>query len=120
LANFGKLETLTLAGHALGRKLTGQQKRSDAPEQGSIIMLLALLLQCLRCQRNLRYRNVLLGLWGFVLFSQIWDLGAPFGLLPFTVGYGTTFLGSGFMGYLILLLGVCCVEGYTLSTIMDK
>jgi D-aminopeptidase len=41
LANFGKLETLTLAGHPLGRKLTGQQKRGDAPEQGSIIMLLA-------------------------------------------------------------------------------
>jgi hypothetical protein len=51
---------------------------------------------------------VLLGLWGFVLFSQIWSLGALFGLLPFTIGYGTAFLGSGFMGCLILLLGVGC------------
>jgi cell division protein FtsW (lipid II flippase) len=74
-----------------------------------LLMLLALLLRCLRRQRNPGYRNVLLGLWGFVLFSQIWSLGAPFGLLPFTVGYGTAFLGSGFMGCLILLLGVGCV-----------
>jgi cell division protein FtsW (lipid II flippase) len=74
-----------------------------------LLMLLALLLQCLRRQRNLRYRNVLLGLWGFVAFSQIWSLGAPFGLLPFTIGYGTAFLGSGFMGCLILLLGMGCV-----------
>jgi D-aminopeptidase len=42
LANFGRLETLTLAGHPLGRKLTGRTRRDDdAPEQGSIIMLLA-------------------------------------------------------------------------------
>ena len=41
LANFGRLETLTLAGHPLGRKLTERRKRDDAPEQGSIIMLLA-------------------------------------------------------------------------------
>ena len=41
LANFGRLETLTLAGHPLGRKLTERKKRDDAPEQGSIIMLLA-------------------------------------------------------------------------------
>ena len=41
LANFGRLETLTLAGHPLGRKLTERTRRDDAPEQGSIIMLLA-------------------------------------------------------------------------------
>jgi D-aminopeptidase len=41
LANFGKLEMLTLAGHPLGRQLSGRQKRGDTPEQGSIIMLLA-------------------------------------------------------------------------------
>lgn len=41
LANFGRLETLTLAGHPLGRKLTERKKHSDEPEKGSIIMLLA-------------------------------------------------------------------------------
>jgi D-aminopeptidase len=41
LANFGRLETLTLAGHPLGRQLTERTRRDDAPEQGSIIMLLA-------------------------------------------------------------------------------
>ncbi|GHU27261.1 D-aminopeptidase [Betaproteobacteria bacterium] len=44
LANFGKLEMLTLAGQPLGRQLgkpSAQQKRGDTPEQGSIIMLLA-------------------------------------------------------------------------------
>jgi D-aminopeptidase len=41
LANFGRLETLTLAGHPLGRKLTERKRPSDEPEKGSIIMLLA-------------------------------------------------------------------------------
>jgi D-aminopeptidase len=41
LVNFGKLEALTLAGYPLGRKLTKHGRRDDAPEQGSIIMLLA-------------------------------------------------------------------------------
>lgn len=41
LANYGRLETLTLAGHPLGRKLTERKKRDDEPEKGSIIMLLA-------------------------------------------------------------------------------
>ncbi|MDR2112705.1 MAG: P1 family peptidase [Candidatus Accumulibacter sp.] len=41
LANFGRLEALTLAGHPLGRKLAGQRTRGDTPEQGSIVMLLA-------------------------------------------------------------------------------
>jgi D-aminopeptidase len=41
LANFGRLETLTLAGHPLGRKLAERKKRDDEAEKGSIIMLLA-------------------------------------------------------------------------------
>ncbi|GHU35257.1 hypothetical protein AGMMS50256_30140 [Betaproteobacteria bacterium] len=72
-----------------------------------LLMLLALLLRWIWRQRNLGYRNVLFGLWGFVAFSQIWSLGGQFGLLPFAWGYGTAFLGGG-MGCLILLLGVCC------------
>jgi len=41
LANHGRLPTLTLAGHPLGRKLTERKKPADEPEKGSIIMLLA-------------------------------------------------------------------------------
>ena len=41
LANFGRLDMLTLAGHPLGRKLTARERGEGAPEQGSIIMLLA-------------------------------------------------------------------------------
>ena len=41
LANFGRLEMLTLAGHPLGRTLTERKKRGDEPEKGSIIMLQA-------------------------------------------------------------------------------
>jgi len=41
LANFGRMETLTLGGYPLGRKLTERKKRDDEPEKGSIIMLLA-------------------------------------------------------------------------------
>jgi cell division protein FtsW (lipid II flippase) len=74
-----------------------------------LLLLMALLLRWIWRQRNLRYRNVLLGLWGFVAFSQIWSLGGQFGLMPFARSYGTAFLGNGFMGCLILLLGVGCV-----------
>ena len=41
LANYGRLGTLTLAGHPLGPILTRHTKRGDEPEKGSIIMLLA-------------------------------------------------------------------------------
>ena len=41
LANYGRLGTLTLAGRPLGPSLTRPAKRGDAPEKGSIIMLLA-------------------------------------------------------------------------------
>ena len=41
LANYGRLGTLTLAGRPLGPSLTRPTKRSDDPEKGSIIMLLA-------------------------------------------------------------------------------
>lgn len=46
LANFGRLETLTLAGQAIGRQLTepgvsSVESSVQAPERGSIIMLLA-------------------------------------------------------------------------------
>ncbi len=41
LANFGRLATLTLAGHPLGRKLSERKRPGDEPEKGSIIMLLA-------------------------------------------------------------------------------
>jgi D-aminopeptidase len=41
LANFGKLPQLTLAGMPLGQALTQRQGSDGAPEQGSIIMLLA-------------------------------------------------------------------------------
>lgn len=41
LANFGRLEALTLAGYPLGRTLTEHRRHGDGAEKGSIIMLLA-------------------------------------------------------------------------------
>jgi D-aminopeptidase len=41
LANFGKLEDLVLAGQPLGRSMQRLQAVNTAPEQGSIIMLIA-------------------------------------------------------------------------------
>lgn len=45
LANFGRIEHLTVAGQPLGRRIVGQRNRADdapaEPEKGSIIMLIA-------------------------------------------------------------------------------
>ena len=41
LANFGRMETLTLAGRPLGREITAHRKDKGEPDKGSIIMLLA-------------------------------------------------------------------------------
>lgn len=41
LANFGRLEALTLAGQPLGRRLAESQRCADEAEKGSVIMLLA-------------------------------------------------------------------------------
>jgi len=41
LANFGRIETLTLAGRPLGREITARRKDEGEPDKGSIIMLLA-------------------------------------------------------------------------------
>jgi len=41
LANFGRLETMTLAGRPLGREIAARRKDEGEPDKGSIIMLLA-------------------------------------------------------------------------------
>ena len=41
LANFGRMETMTLAGRPLGREITARRKNEGEPDKGSIIMLLA-------------------------------------------------------------------------------
>jgi hypothetical protein len=47
-----------------------------------------------------------LGIWLFLVISQIWSIGMPFGLLSLANGYRTAFLGNGGMGCMVLLLGI--------------
>ena len=71
-----------------------------------ILALLLLLLKGILRQQSISLRNVLLGLWGFAALAQLWSCAAPFYLVPFSIGFGTAFLGSSFMGCLILLIGL--------------